>query len=209
MRCVLSDPVEIRLYGAAERGEGDERLALKKCAAQLTLQRYDGVGQRGLGDAAAPGRSREIALLAERQEVADLVHLHGSTSRDQRSRGSLPSTSAFDGEVLHRAALFVADVFPVRSEEHTSELQSLTNLVSLPSFPTRRSSDLGLGDAAAPGRSREIALLAERQEVADLVHLHGSTSRDQRSRGSLPSTSAFDGEVLHRAALFVADVFPV
>src|SRR5262249_22073668 len=27
-----------------------------------------------------------------------------------RSRGSLPSTSAFDGEVVHRAALFVADV---------------------------------------------------------------------------------------------------
>src|SRR6516162_767363 len=110
MRRVLSDPVEIRLYGAAERGEGDERLALKKRAAQFALQRYDGVGQRGLGDAAAPGRSREIALLAERQEVADLVHLHGSTSRDQRSRGSLPSTSAFDGEVVHRAALFVVDV---------------------------------------------------------------------------------------------------
>src|SRR5262249_40921042 len=30
----------------------------------------------------------------------------------------------------------------LRSEEHTSELQSLTNLRHLPSFPTRRSSDL-------------------------------------------------------------------
>src|SRR5437016_2384333 len=30
----------------------------------------------------------------------------------------------------------------LRSEEHTSELQSLTNLVLLHSFPTRRSSDL-------------------------------------------------------------------
>src|ERR1039458_3909788 len=29
-----------------------------------------------------------------------------------------------------------------RSEEHTSELQSLRHLVFLPSFPTRRSSDL-------------------------------------------------------------------
>src|SRR5262249_10444883 len=107
---VLGDAVEIRLYGVAERGEGDERLALKKRAAQLALQRYDGVGQRGLGDAAAPGRAREIALLAERQAVAALVHLHGCTSRDQsRSCGSLPSTSAFDGEVVHRAALFVAD----------------------------------------------------------------------------------------------------
>src|SRR5262245_7505389 len=108
---VLGDPVEIRLYGMAERGEGDERLALKKGAAQRALQSYDGVGQRGLGDAAASGRSREIALVAERQEVADLVHLHGSTSRDQsRSHASLPSTSAFDGEVAHRAALFVAEL---------------------------------------------------------------------------------------------------
>src|SRR5262249_24546995 len=108
---VLGDPVEIRLYGMAERGEGDERLALKKGAAQRPLQSYDGVGQRGLGDGAASGRSCEIALLAERQEVADLVHLHGSTSRNQsRSHGSLPSTSAFDGEVAHRAALFIAEL---------------------------------------------------------------------------------------------------
>src|SRR5215469_18588984 len=109
---VLGDPVEIRLYGMAERGEGNERLALKKGAAQRALQPYDGVGQRGLGDAAAPGRSREIALLAQGQEIADLVHLHGSTSPyPSRSPGRLPSTSAFDGEVVHRAALFVADVF--------------------------------------------------------------------------------------------------
>src|SRR5262245_59590105 len=113
---VLGDPVEIRQYGMAERGEGDERLALKKGAAQRALQSYDGVGQRGLGDAAASGRSREIALLAERQEVADLVHLHGSTSRDQsRSHANLPSTSAFDGEVAHRAAFFVAELSHCRA----------------------------------------------------------------------------------------------
>src|SRR5262249_39230268 len=106
---VLGDAVEIRVDGVAERGQGDERLALKKGAAQFALQPYDGVGQRGLGHAAAPGRSREIALLAQGQDIADLVHLHGSTSSNpSRSPGSLPSTSAFDGEVVHRAALFVA-----------------------------------------------------------------------------------------------------
>jgi hypothetical protein len=34
------------------------------------------------------------------------------TSRNQsRSPASLPSPAAFDGEMVHRAALFVADVF--------------------------------------------------------------------------------------------------
>src|SRR5215470_19342133 len=109
---VLGDPVEIRLYGAAQCGEGDERLALKKGAAQAALQPYDGVGQRGLGDAAAPGRSRETALLAERQEVADLVHLHGPPRGINRARmpachRQRPLTVRWFTE----RALFVADVF--------------------------------------------------------------------------------------------------
>src|SRR5262245_37280745 len=73
---VLSDVVEIRMYGMAKRGERDQWLALKKDAAKLPLQADDGVGQRGLGNAAAFGRSRETALLAEHQEVADLLHFH-------------------------------------------------------------------------------------------------------------------------------------
>src|SRR5262249_46317447 len=55
----------------------DRRLALKKRAAQLPFEVDNGVGQRGLRDAAASGCPGEIVLLAERQEIADLLHLHG------------------------------------------------------------------------------------------------------------------------------------
>jgi len=76
---VLGDPLKIGMYGVAERGEHGERHALpslEKRAAQLPLQRDNGVGQRGLGDTGPSGRPREILLLAKREEVADLVHLH-------------------------------------------------------------------------------------------------------------------------------------
>src|SRR5262249_39544164 len=106
---VLGDALEIGMYGVAEHCKRDRRLALEKHAAQRPLQRDNGVGQRGLRDAAAPGRPREIALLAERQEVADLAHLH-VTPRPYRlcSPTMLPSTRASQCEVVHTAALFLA-----------------------------------------------------------------------------------------------------
>jgi len=67
---ILGDPVEIRVDGVAEHGEGDDGLALKKRAAKFLLQRHDGIGQRGLGNAAAFGRAVEATLLAKRQKVA-------------------------------------------------------------------------------------------------------------------------------------------
>jgi len=65
----------------AERGERNRRFALKKRAAKLSLKRDHGIGQGGLGHAAAAGCPREAALFAERQEVANLVHLHGPNPR--------------------------------------------------------------------------------------------------------------------------------
>src|ERR1035441_2684935 len=57
-----------------------------------------------------------------------------------------PFSEVFIGGEYHdpnEAALFPPDPgFLYRSEEHTSELQSLRHLVYLHSFPTRRSSDL-------------------------------------------------------------------
>src|SRR5439155_10173327 len=58
-------------------GEHDLRPALKKRAAELSFKGGHGIGQRGLRHPAAAGCPREIALLAQRQEVADLLHLHG------------------------------------------------------------------------------------------------------------------------------------
>jgi hypothetical protein len=70
------DPLHVGLHGVAERSHGGEWLALKQRPAQFALQGADGVGQRGLRDPAALGGTGEVALLAQGQEVADLVHLH-------------------------------------------------------------------------------------------------------------------------------------
>src|SRR6478736_1441954 len=73
---VAHDFVEVGAHDAPEPRQRDRRLAMKQRAAQLTLQRADGAGQRGLRDAAAAGGAGETELLAQRQEVMDLLHLH-------------------------------------------------------------------------------------------------------------------------------------
>jgi hypothetical protein len=62
---VLGDLFEIRVENMAEHSERDDGLALKKRAAKFLLQRDDGVGQRGLGNAAALSRMGETTLLAK------------------------------------------------------------------------------------------------------------------------------------------------
>src|SRR5262245_49208880 len=84
-----------------------------------------------------------------------------------------------------------------RSEEHTSELQSLRHLVcrlllarhppALPSFPTRRSSDLAYDDASGVTRefNRNILAVVNRELDADfqpeafahVAFYNGSASR--------------------------------
>ena len=54
-------------------------LAAKQRAAQFVLQRLDGTRQRRLRDVARLGRAREVQGLANREEVADLMHFHGSS----------------------------------------------------------------------------------------------------------------------------------
>ena len=71
------DLLEIGLERAAELGEVRVgALAVEQRPAKLLLELLDGAGQRGLRDVAALGRAREIQLLAEREEVADLMHFH-------------------------------------------------------------------------------------------------------------------------------------
>ena len=81
---VFRDVLQIRIHGLSECGEGDERSALKESSAQFLLQGTDRVGQRGLGDRAATRCARETALLAQCQEIADLVHLHVYTFAQER-----------------------------------------------------------------------------------------------------------------------------
>src|SRR5262249_49229370 len=78
---VFGDPLQVGVHGMAEHRERNLWPTLKKRAAELSLERDHGVGQRGLGHPAASGCPREIALLAQRQEVADLLHLHGHLTR--------------------------------------------------------------------------------------------------------------------------------
>jgi hypothetical protein len=106
---VFRNALQVWLHRVAEHGERDRRPALKQCAAELPLERDDGVGQRGLRDAAASGRSREIALLTERQEVTDLLHLHVTPPVSFGSRARLPSASGLEGEALHIRRIFLVD----------------------------------------------------------------------------------------------------
>src|SRR6516164_3299295 len=99
---VLGDAVEIRVDGVAEHGERDEGLALKKRAAKFLLQPDNGIGQRGLGNAATFGRAGKTTLLAQRQKVADLLHLRvGPRGMDRASPARLPSVPVSKCEVVH------------------------------------------------------------------------------------------------------------
>jgi hypothetical protein len=91
---------------------------VKERSAEIPLQRADGGGQRGLRDAAAAGCAGEIELLAQRQEVTDLVHLHWFIA----SR-SLSSASATHAD--HRAEAPMAPVLLLASLSDVVEEFSL------------------------------------------------------------------------------------
>src|SRR6516225_4878223 len=123
---ILGDPVEIRADGVAEHGERDEGLALKKHAAKFLLQRNDGIGQRGLGNAAAFGRAGEATLLAKRQKVADVLHLHVSPRGINRaSTPKLPSAPVSKCEVVHTEWTALPVTLPTPASQGRERLQGL------------------------------------------------------------------------------------
>ena len=72
---------EMRAHHLAQTGQvGVVALAAEQRAAQLVLEPLDGAGQRRLRDVAGLGRAREVQRLADGQEIADLMHFHGSVS---------------------------------------------------------------------------------------------------------------------------------
>ena len=83
----------------AKHSERDRRFAFKKRAAQLLFELPHGNGQRRLGDAAASGCPPEIALLAERQKIPDLIHFHGPIPESVALK--LPSMLALKCEAVH------------------------------------------------------------------------------------------------------------
>src|SRR6516164_8188202 len=89
---VARDSVQVGPHHAPEPCQGDRRLSVKQRSAKIPLQRADGGGQRGLRDVAAAGCAGEAELLAQRQEVTDLVHLHWFIA--SRSLSSASATHA-------------------------------------------------------------------------------------------------------------------
>ena len=73
------DGLDIGQHHAPEFGEmGLVALAVEEPPAELGLQRLDGARQRRLGDVAALRRAGEIQLPRQGEEIANLLHLHGT-----------------------------------------------------------------------------------------------------------------------------------
>jgi hypothetical protein len=71
------DLLEIGLHHAPELGQVRVRpLAVEERPAELALEKLDCPGQRRLRDVAALGGAGEVQFLSDREEVANLVHLH-------------------------------------------------------------------------------------------------------------------------------------
>src|SRR5688572_13590294 len=124
------------------------------------------------------GRAQDVIELMDHLKI-DRAHIHGY--------------SMGGGIVGQLLALIPNRFITARSEEHTSELQSQSNLVCrllleraghpryLPSFPTRRSSDLidnrnhGQSDKPIPGgsgRAQDVIELMDHLKI-DRAHIHG------------------------------------
>ena len=76
------DLLELRAHQTAEVGQmGEVALAPEQEPAELVLELLDRARQGRLGHVAVLGRAGEVQGLADREEVADLVHLHHGPSR--------------------------------------------------------------------------------------------------------------------------------
>src|SRR5829696_6243905 len=65
----------------SQRKAAIRALAVEQRAAELALEKLDRPRQRRLRDVAALGGAGEVQFLGDRQEIADLVHLHSVVPR--------------------------------------------------------------------------------------------------------------------------------
>jgi len=73
----VKDRLQMRPHQAAEIGQMRQiALAGKERAAEFLLQTLDRLGQRRLGDPTILGGAGKVERLAQRHEVAHLVHFH-------------------------------------------------------------------------------------------------------------------------------------
>src|SRR5215208_1334967 len=82
LRGLRVDLLEVGLYRSAEFGQmGVGPLPVEERASELLLEQLDRTCERRLRHVAALGRPREVEFFAHREEVPDLMHLHGSLRR--------------------------------------------------------------------------------------------------------------------------------
>jgi len=72
--------LQLRPHGGAEPGQARPRLAVEQRCAEFVLELANRVGQRRLGNAAAPGGAGEVQLLARREKIDDLPDFHAAPS---------------------------------------------------------------------------------------------------------------------------------
>ena len=76
---LLPDLYEVGADGCAELGQvRASSFTVEKMPAELVFQELDGTGQCRLGNVAFLGRPGEVQFVAEREEISDLMHFHGT-----------------------------------------------------------------------------------------------------------------------------------
>ena len=99
MRTPLSSSTTCWKRGLQQRAEiGDVRevaLAAEQQPADFVLELLDGAAQRRLGDVALLRGPREVAGLADRQEIPDVMNVHGPSE---------PCELRVRARVLHQCA---------------------------------------------------------------------------------------------------------
>src|SRR5262249_33882118 len=79
--------LEIRTHRLPELAQMRSRpLAMEQEAAELVLQELDGTRERRLRHVAFLGRAGEVQLLAQGEEIPNLMHFHGDNPLSVRSR---------------------------------------------------------------------------------------------------------------------------
>src|SRR5215813_2965728 len=152
---------EIGTHRLAELAQmGSRPLAMEQEPAELVLQQLDGARERRLRHVAFLGRAGEVQLLAQGEEIPDLMHFHGDNlsacGHAPNQRFSLPALAA-----VGIAAGFHFDKWPLVS--HSLRVTTMS-----PRYRSHRRSVLALAPARmveCRGRKRYRKLIAMSQLV--------------------------------------------
>src|SRR5262249_7979652 len=174
---------------------GDYFFVDKRPAATHTPKRGDIVIYGSPADASAQFAKRVIGRPGETIEIRDQQVL-------------IDGRALAEPYAVHLAPVEAADVSPrdnmARSEEHTSELQSLTPLPRHPPSPTRRPSDLTRGDIVIYGSPAD----ASAQFAKRVIGRPGETIEIRDQQVLIDGRALAEPYAVHLAPVEAADVSP-